>query len=277
MTTTPKLPRFELHPLCAMYAPIEGQEFEDLCDDIKRNGLRAMIVLHQGKILDGQNRYRACHATETSITTWDYNGSDPAGFVRSVNDRRRHETAAQRAMRESMRMEWAQKHTPESQVIVSQAERATSAGVSERTQRDADAVAAASPALAKKVAAGKITLPEAVAKVRHPRQPATLPVQQEQPDSPDQAEIMGEQEKLIAQQQAEIASLSETDRGVELVKVNEMLRHAVREKDAEIMKYGELQKEADKLRRFRTKVVELTKATSPNDALEILKKKFKRS
>lgn len=49
------------HELCEkFFSPIEGTQFNELVADIKANGLRDKIVLHERKILDGRNRYRAC-------------------------------------------------------------------------------------------------------------------------------------------------------------------------------------------------------------------------
>jgi ParB-like chromosome segregation protein Spo0J len=47
------------HPLADMFPLLEGKDFDDLVEDIKKNGLREKIDLYQGKIADGRNRYRA--------------------------------------------------------------------------------------------------------------------------------------------------------------------------------------------------------------------------
>ena len=51
--------KLEPHPSSAMFPPISDEDFDKLAADIKLNGLHQPIVRYQGKILDGNNRYRA--------------------------------------------------------------------------------------------------------------------------------------------------------------------------------------------------------------------------
>ena len=89
----------ESHPVADIFPLLEGQAFEQFKQDIAENGLRESIWLHEGRIIDGRNRYRACLETGTAPTfrEWEGNGSLVA-FVISLNLHRRHLNESQRAM-----------------------------------------------------------------------------------------------------------------------------------------------------------------------------------
>jgi hypothetical protein len=88
----------KFHPLAGIFPLMEGAEFDALVADIKANGLHYPIILYDGKILDGRNRYRACLAAgfEPAVRNGDNWIGDPASFVISRNIRRRHLTAEQK-------------------------------------------------------------------------------------------------------------------------------------------------------------------------------------
>lgn len=94
------LPAVELraHEIAAIFPLIQGHDFDELCADIERHGLREPIWLYEGKILDGRNRYEACQITGTAVQTRTYDGDDPVGFVLSLNLHRRHLGTSQRSM-----------------------------------------------------------------------------------------------------------------------------------------------------------------------------------
>jgi len=89
----------EFHDVCNLFPMMADDEYRALVEDIRKHGLREPIVVWQGKIVDGRNRYRAC--MELGITPqyreWDGRGSLTA-FVVSQNLHRRHLTASQKAV-----------------------------------------------------------------------------------------------------------------------------------------------------------------------------------
>ena len=88
-----------IHPLAEIFPPMSEEAFAGLVEDIRENGLREAIIVHEGKVLDGRNRYLACTkiGIEPITRPWDGRG-DPIAFVVSRNLHRRHLTTSQRAM-----------------------------------------------------------------------------------------------------------------------------------------------------------------------------------
>jgi len=87
----------EFHDLANMFPPIESEAFDELCEDIKANGLQEPIIIFEGKILDGRNRYLACRRLNIEPRYSDFSG-DPVALVISRNIKRRHLTPNERAM-----------------------------------------------------------------------------------------------------------------------------------------------------------------------------------
>ena len=99
--TDPKPPRkWEFHPIADTFPLLDAESagFKALVEDIKENRQHDSVILYEGKILDGRNRYRACQLIGIDVQTRDYPGIDPIGFVLSVNLHRRHLTASQRCL-----------------------------------------------------------------------------------------------------------------------------------------------------------------------------------
>jgi ParB-like nuclease domain len=89
------------HHLADIFPLLEGDQFKELADDIRANGLHEPIMLYEGAILDGRNRYRACLKAGVPLMKFnfdEYKGSDPVAFVVSKNLKRRHLDESQRAM-----------------------------------------------------------------------------------------------------------------------------------------------------------------------------------
>ncbi len=89
----------EFHEAAMSFPLLKGKDFEEFVTDIKEHGLQDSIVLLDGKILDGRNRFRACEALGIAPEYIEYCGKQsPEEYVDSKNLYRRHLTSAQRAM-----------------------------------------------------------------------------------------------------------------------------------------------------------------------------------
>lgn len=87
----------EFHAIANCFPLIDGAEFDELVADIRANGVREPVILFEGKILDGRNRYRASDIAGVDCPMTTYDGSDPVGYAVSLNLRRRHLSEGQRA------------------------------------------------------------------------------------------------------------------------------------------------------------------------------------
>ena len=86
------------HPLCLALPDMASDAFKALVEDVRRNGQLRDIVLHEGMILDGRHRYRACLECGIEPRMVEFAGRDPVAFVISENVARRHLNESQRAM-----------------------------------------------------------------------------------------------------------------------------------------------------------------------------------
>lgn len=96
MTTLERV--YEIHPLAHLLPSMRDDEFTELKEDIAANGLRESIKLYEDKVLDGRHRYRACTELDVCPTFEIYDGDEPAGYVLSLNVKRRQLTPSQKAM-----------------------------------------------------------------------------------------------------------------------------------------------------------------------------------
>ena len=159
----------EFHEVANLFPLMEGKEYDELCQDIKDNGLLEQIWIHpDGSILDGRNRYRAClqTGTEPRFDTW--RGVDELEFVLSKNLHRRHLNETQRGvlvykianMKRGRPKKDANLHN------ISRKKAAGMANVSERTAASVAKVAKESPELLRKMEAGEMSAHQAEKKVK---------------------------------------------------------------------------------------------------------------
>lgn len=90
---------YAFHPASLLFPLMDGLDLARLVDDVREHGLIEPIVLHEGQVLDGRNRLRACEAAgvEPQFVEWDGRGLSATEWVVSVNLHRRHLTTGQRA------------------------------------------------------------------------------------------------------------------------------------------------------------------------------------
>jgi site-specific DNA-methyltransferase (adenine-specific) len=196
----------EFHEICNIFPMMSEEEYRQLVQDIKANGLREPIWTYQGKIIDGRNRYLACMelGIEPRYREWDGQGS-LVQFVVSLNLHRRHLTSSQKAVialeiekwlakeaeerkRELCRQAALRQHHGSERVpqIVGEPSRrdphegeasfksATLVGTNRQYVSDAKRLAKESPEVLERVRQGKLTIPEAKNIVALPAEMRTI-------------------------------------------------------------------------------------------------------
>ena len=153
----------KLHPLCTLFPEMSATEFAELVTDMKLNGFRKNkeIITLDGMILEGRNRFNAAEAAGIKPKFKKFDGKDPLDFVVAENFNRRHLSSSQRAM-------IAADISTRRNSDVSTAEAAVKLNVSRDSAQTAKKIKKASPALAKKVKSGKISLHAAEKKIASP-------------------------------------------------------------------------------------------------------------
>jgi len=97
-----KGPHMDFHPIASIFPLLGEEDLKALAADIAQNGLREPVVLYEGKVLDGRNRWRACELAGATAETKDFVGDRRAALrlVWSANFHRRHLNPGQKAVAE---------------------------------------------------------------------------------------------------------------------------------------------------------------------------------
>jgi hypothetical protein len=182
----PVVSMLKQHPLSAAFPAMSSDDFAALVEDIKANGQREPVMVHEGMVLDGWHRYQACSQLGIKPQQFTFPADkDPVAFVLSHNLHRRHLTPSQRAAAVVACSEWAPAHRPKkggTSSPLTTEKLAQVAHVSDKTIKDAKAAhkagltdAVQSGALtvkeAAKVARGKTESPKSSAKRELPKPP----------------------------------------------------------------------------------------------------------
>jgi len=205
--------QLQFHKLADLFPMMEGDAFDAFAADIKLRGLLHPIVVHDDKILDGRNRYRAGLKADVAIRVEPFAGADPLGFVIASNLHRRHLNESQRAMvaaklanmKQGARAVSSDNSPKGERSQVSQAEAACILNVGKRSvERAADVRNHGTAALVRAVEQGAIPVTVAAKVARLP-----MDQQREAVLAPDRAKHMvkrsarGERERGLAAATAE--------------------------------------------------------------------------
>lgn len=83
--TTSAAHEYPQHPLAEIFPEMKKEELLELVNDIRAHGRHEPIVLFEGKIIDGRNRYRACKIAGHTFVDANFvqlpSGRDPRAFV----------------------------------------------------------------------------------------------------------------------------------------------------------------------------------------------------
>ena len=156
--------QYQQHQLSAAWPAMSDSDFQALQDSIMNIGVQMPIVIFEGQVIDGWNRYRAATALGMDCPTTPFDESiDPVEFVKAMNDARRHITGSQRAIAIVAIHGWKPVGRPQNNVeatsTLTQEAMAAEAGVSKKTIQQAQAAQKAG--LAEKVKSGEMTVEQA--------------------------------------------------------------------------------------------------------------------
>lgn len=159
----------EYHSIANIFPMMQSGELQKLANDIQSTGLRNKIILYEGKVLDGRNRFEACQLAGVEAEYDEYDEDEPLAYVISQNLHRRHLSESQRAVVASRlaNMSAGRKWDSNSANLpnnISQPEAAEMLNVSERMIRSVKEIERDAPELIEEIESGNLTVHKAVKK-----------------------------------------------------------------------------------------------------------------
>lgn len=90
----------KFHPVADLFPRMSAEDFAALREDIRAHGVHEPAWVWKGQVIDGRHRALACDEVGIQCPTREWEGieSDLVPFVLSLNLKRRHLDASQRAM-----------------------------------------------------------------------------------------------------------------------------------------------------------------------------------
>lgn len=90
----------KIHPIAEIFPRMSDAEFDELKADIDTFGVREPVWTWNKQVIDGRHRVMACEELRIKCPTREYQGTEAelVAFVLSLNLKRRHLNASQRAM-----------------------------------------------------------------------------------------------------------------------------------------------------------------------------------
>lgn len=169
------------HELSASWPDASEEDAQAIRDSMEDTGQLEPIVLLDGDVLDGWQRYLACKALGLDPITEDFTGDDPISYVRARHARRSH-TPAQRLTALHLMAKWLPpnrpgKSAPSADLLPPAAKLAEQEGVSTRTvEQVRSAVSKGAPELVEAMKRGEVSpkRAEQIAKLPKSEQQAAI-------------------------------------------------------------------------------------------------------
>jgi polyhydroxyalkanoate synthesis regulator phasin len=88
---------YKVHPAASVFPLIEGEEFEELCESIKKHGVQHPAIVRDDELIDGRNRMRAVIRLQEDgwsghcpVKEWSGEDRNVAEWIWETNALRRH-------------------------------------------------------------------------------------------------------------------------------------------------------------------------------------------